>query len=787
MGKKHSKIAKALNRITQARKQGDIASLLNQAWQTFKSGNYPLTIKLGQEIEEIAQAADLENVHLLLAESYFRAAFEGNRLARPEYLDLAAKISPDATHIVFWQTIAQGSTGDIGALEERLAQIAQNQPARKGINYLYQLSRLANGQQLQNTGLTTEESNTLQIVANILQKQDINPEINNATSSSLSTTSSNLLGRSEKLWPIFSQLKKQQSISPELFKSALSDSNNKIINGILEYYRGVMALEKGDIELAREAWSRAERAGYESRWFSENSAALKNNSLKILASEQKWQEIINLTINAKSLSDDDETTEIIGLALFQVGYQAAEAGEWPKAASHWRRLAKINQSCRLAQNLALAEEALENWEEAADSWREMLRRRSRKEGNANYLDTNQVVAIWKRAANCYQRDENLDEAITCLKTAMKYAKGNAALRIEVADALMENGQEKAATNELQRIVADHPENIDALVRLSQTYLNDLEVDRALELCQKAFKIDAKNELAQEGLVAAYIKKADAAHPQSKEVAIIEEALKILPKNVALILRLAEGYRDNYKEEKAVELYLQACELSPNNVKVLGESLHELLHFKTGKDAATRIMNELSRIKELPAEFWISQGHSAITCNLDLQWVQKLYDEALTKVDSELQKATKADILSNIFLSLNENTKPGQEINKDVAQLSAHYAQRIKQEVPKSGAVEFMEAFQAFRNRQDKKEAKRLLGEAKRKARLANEQELLAQIEDIILLVDRGGMGMGMPVEALMRLMEKYPNGPPKNMSPRDMMDIMSMLGGLPDEFFEDED
>src|SRR5205823_1768716 len=162
-------------------------------------------------------------------------------------------------------------------------------------------------------------------------------------------------------------------------------------------------------------------------------AHLLNQRIIDAAKQGDWQEAINLINSEPARIDDPSLKEIAGLAHYNLGYEAAKAEKWEIAARHWRKAGEQLGSCRLAQNLALAEEALENWGDSADAWREMVRRRSRKADNPDYLDNNQVAAIWRRAAECYRKDDEVDEAITCLKTALKYAENSMELRLVITD------------------------------------------------------------------------------------------------------------------------------------------------------------------------------------------------------------------------------------------------------------------------------------------------------------------------------------------------------------------
>lgn len=136
------------------------------------------------------------------------------------------------------------------------------------------------------------------------------------------------------------------------------------VEQILAYYQGVAALRAGDRDTALTAWSHAHGAGWASPELAENLTALLREDVIGLAQENRWQDLI------KRLPDpgpDRIVAETASLAYFHLGYEAAQAGKWPLAAQHWRKANELNPNRYLSQNLALAEEASENWINAAEA------------------------------------------------------------------------------------------------------------------------------------------------------------------------------------------------------------------------------------------------------------------------------------------------------------------------------------------------------------------------------------------------------------------------------------
>ncbi|MEZ4610738.1 MAG: tetratricopeptide repeat protein [Caldilineaceae bacterium] len=164
--------------------------------------------------------------------------------------------------------------------------------------------------------------------------------------------------------------------------------------------------------------------------------------------------------------DNTALTEHLAYAHFHLGERAAGAGRWRDAAGHWQRVDELRPSRYSAQNLALAEETQEHWGAAAQAWRNLLKRRPRKEKHPDYLDTEQVAILWKRAADCYARDDNWDEYYTCLGRAIDYAPDNAPWRMELVQAYLDDERYEAAENELQRALEHKPDFLPALLMLA---------------------------------------------------------------------------------------------------------------------------------------------------------------------------------------------------------------------------------------------------------------------------------------------------------------------------------
>jgi hypothetical protein len=123
---------------------------------------------------------------------------------------------------------------------------------------------------------------------------------------------------------------------------------------------------------------------------------------------------------------------------------------------------------------------------------------------------------------------------------------------------------------------------------------------------------------------------------------------------------------------------------------------------------------------LPA-FWIDQASKALQCKFGEEWADAFIEEALKLADEAWVDDTRAGLLLEAF----EVAHRGQATD-----LSALLEKRIRTEAPNSGAVQYLEAYRLHFEKQDIRGASRLIREAIRKARQANDKGVLRRAEAI---------------------------------------------------------
>ena len=170
-----------------------------------------------------------------------------------------------------------------------------------------------------------------------------------------------------------------------------------------------------------------------------------------------------------------------------------------------------------------------------------------------------MATIWLRAAHCYNQADNNGEAITCLKSAIKYAPDNLALRIGMVDLMLNDARAEAAGNELERILDEHPDHIPALTRMATLTMQQWGGD-ALPLWRRVLKLEPANIDARHAMTQIYIERASdpdvywriyGKQPTAaKKIEMLEKGLSELPNSPDLLMVIAIVYREDRKEGKA---------------------------------------------------------------------------------------------------------------------------------------------------------------------------------------------------------------------------------------------
>lgn len=716
-------------------KRQNVEKFLSEAIMMLRQGNLNAAQYQVSRAQKFAGTdAEKAQVCAILTELQFRTAVKETapekRLAA---FTEALKTAPHDMRLRFYQGIALLQNGKPAEAQKAFEQVAKTEPEREGLAFFQQLALLARKQAPPTPPqLLDTEANTLTLLQRLQRLPS--PQLAQIA------VETPVLGAPD-MWNAFLRLRHDKDCTQLSVPEDLSIAGKvPVIQAIFEAYRGVAAMRAKDRETAMQHWQQALSQGFAPTCLSKNIGLSLRQQAGELAAAGQWKALANMAGRLPPTLDDATVRQLISLALFHSGYEQAQSNQWAQALDYWTRASDVQHNRYLAQNIALAHEQLNQLELAADAWREMVKRRPRSQKHPDYLTDKQVAAIWAHAADCYFQDFLDNEAVTCFRKAIEYDPQNLDIRFKLVSVYREKGvwNPEAIIRELKNILEVEPENIEALTQLAQEYDQDWRHD-SLAIWKKIVALEPDNPEARDALANKYL---DKIFPETakfgtfgrklpsytQQMALIQEALDVVPDHAGLVLNLGALYMHARKKDLAREAFMRAYQLAPNNTAIAANVMQDLI--KIGADDTLEdIIPQIRTIPGLLPAFWIDQGHDA---SGHPAWVKRFFDEAIQQLQYSPQGSL-ASVLVDIYLTLQE--KGGD------ASLKKLYLQRIKDEVPQSGALEYIDGFTQYKRTGDVNRARRMLHKAKRLARAANDAALLKMIEGAEMILSGPPMGM----------------------------------------------
>ena len=160
--------------------------------------------------------------------------------------------------------------------------------------------------------------------------------------------------------------------------------------------------------------------------------------------------------------------------------------------------------------------------------------------------------------------------------------------------------------------------------------------------------------------------------------------------------------------------MQAYEVASDNVAIVGSVLHELLHAEAG-DVVETLLPRVRQLPHLLPGFWFDQGRLTLHCKLGEEWADFFFTEALALVGQPWVEETKASVLLRAYELAHEDG--AQELMK-------LYEQRVRDETPASGAIQYIEAYRLYHEQHDRQGALKRIQQAQRAARAAKDAGVL---------------------------------------------------------------
>jgi tetratricopeptide (TPR) repeat protein len=217
------------------------------------------------------------------------------------------------------------------------------------------------------------------------------------------------------------------------------------------------------------------------------------------------------------------------------------------------------------RNLAIAQEALEQWEPAAEAWAALLKTLPKRPPKKKPAPTDSSVdeqRAWlrRRILDNYKRAGRPDQAIAYYKQAVKAVPDDLDLRLELASALLANEQIIAARNEVQRILDKDSAHVGARLLQAEVHQARDEWYAAEQALRRVLEIDPQHEAARRGLAQTMLDRGvDAFNTGRYDLArtIYAEALAFSPTDTQLLVFLAETEWVS-KDEAAAREHFEAA-------------------------------------------------------------------------------------------------------------------------------------------------------------------------------------------------------------------------------------
>ena len=272
----------------------------------------------------------------------------------------------------------------------------------------------------------------------------------------------------------------------------------------------------------------------------------------------------------------EATRRVVSQVEEVLGTRDARAGEYAEAARHWEAaLAEQPGEARILQNLALAAERLEQWEQASARWEELIAhwkramRGSRRDHEAGADLRRKLTIAHRRLADAYDAADDLPSAVRAIDRALNFDPSDMDLRLRAAELSLEDQAYGPAIDHLRRVLAVRPDDVRALIDLGAAY--DLKGDerQAESTLERALAIEPGNQAAMGALAAVFHSRSDRlvdAGQLDQAVAAMERAIELEPGAVRHHQCLGASYVRHGQLKLAEKAFARAIALDPDDVR-----------------------------------------------------------------------------------------------------------------------------------------------------------------------------------------------------------------------------
>ncbi len=500
-------------------------------------------------------------------------------------------------------------------------------------------------------------------------------------------------------------------------------------------YLGRLTLQRDpdNLEQALEYWQQAYDSGLRSPALLENLSLAYTLHIESFLAEDKVADARTMAQKAiQYFPDHTRLQQIQSHLLLRAGYNAAVEANWQDAINYWEAVenAESEVARRLAANMALIYEKLENWRAAADSWREFARRRGRKEGASNWLSPTQVARLWSRTSNLYMRAGEEDEAITTLKTALKYDPDDLDMGIDLARRYAEADRTEAAHNQIDRTLEKHPDSVKALsfkAELSEVApLGWGLINRqAISAWKKVLETgdEAYVPVARQSLKALYLEEYQriVMWPFGTQAALslAEEALELFPDFSYMRAGYIGALLETEQPEHKIKEQLDKIDFS--DLGALRYAISILYYFEQNQ-LVEDTLEKAKKQTTLTSEFYSGLGNMFLDREQD-DLAETYFEKAVQAADNDEERHQAHISKASAYYDINYDTDKARSIVKQVLKEDAHF-----------GPAHVLSVMINL-DKEDYKEAKWHLKKAERWAKKKNDREMLSMVERMRSMIE----------------------------------------------------
>lgn len=535
---------------------------------------------------------------------------------------------------------------------------------------------------------------------------------------------------------------------------------------ILHKYLGNIAAQREAWEAASTHWQQADQLGLQDETLRENLGELYQRLAEDALQQGDDKRAEQLASEAyRFKSDDNQLNQLVAHLKMRQGNIAAQAQQWREATRHWEETQKMSGgSFRLAYNLALAYEKMEDHELAAETWREVLRRRPRRADHVDALNDDQVARIWSRSAEAYIKDEQYEEALSVYRTAIKYDGSNLPLRMAFAEAAMTEGRFQLAENELERILKKDANYIPALMLQGDVQVESYRGWRRdpTRPWQRVLELDPNHQGAKDALTDYHLNQMEDMmgwfYGQERLREHLEKALAYSPTRPDVLFHAAVHYYEYGADKiKAIEMLDRTLQHCGKDVQMYSQVIALLLALHEDERAEQAVEKAQTQLGDLSVGFFsiiVTLCYRNGREDVAPHWVERAQAAAQ---DNE-------PVLLILAQELVMNGEP---------EAARGYLQQALKTGEEPASVHYFLGLIAAQE-QDMAAAKKAWQQAEKLARKAHNQELLDQIDKARMIYDSPFGG----------IMSRMMAGDMSGITPAFLEE---MMGGMMDDIFEEDD